>query len=1315
MSESEQPQPPSPPHPEAHHLSALRLFAIIALFLVAAGYAIWKSDRFQNLIHGVSQTRLAEALGRPVTFQTVEIRLFPPSIRLADVRIGNDPSLEGPLFAAEEVSIGGGISLVGNELRIGRVRALRPRLALTQLPDGKWNIPPGLSRPGKPGGVKLHIASVLIQEGMLDLQGRQIGISGSLEQFAAQLDSLPQDRYRGSLDARRATLKLPSAEPLTTQLSMRFLLDSARGVTLEDVGLSGAFGRLKASGSIETAGKTNSVLTASGDISIDEVERIFHSALGFSGGAHVDARVDIPPAGGFRITGNMAAPQVRTEQFTFDNVAASVAARPEGLAARIERADYAGGRATGLLRIANLTSKPQPMTLAVEAGGLSMERFFGDIGLKGTGLSGTGTLSIAMRWGEAGITRADGGGMLTIAAAPAASSVPGRFGLPVSGGGPLALVNGRIGFEGVEFRFPQSSLELTGGLKIGVWQPDFDFHLRSRDLTEVDRLFQNFLAAAGEKPERLGVAGSGEMRGHLSGTWGNPDATAEINAQDTVYADVPFGTVQGNVDMKDGAFVFHSLRVVEGEANLTLDGTARFKPAAGKPRLDLAIASHGYPLPRLLKYLDLDYPVDGKISGNLHVTGTPPDAVTGGGPVDLADAVLWGQKIPMLSGTVHFEPGRFALEGIHAELAGGRIRGDGSLAIKQKTFDARLSVENVPLDSLTALADISKDVKGKLSVDLTGGGSLDHPDLKVKASLAQAVFYGHPLPGDLAPRLEATMTHGVLDASASAPQHWTLTAKGDLFGHPAKMDVSLDAADLGSFFALTPFDLPAGSSATAALNGSIIIPEKAGEIPSGTFTVTRARVEFPNHIGMVEAKGDIHASLAAGKLTIQEFEATGVGTDIRIAGTLSMAQKPVTFTASASGPLDAGLLTLISPDLNPSGRITANVRASGTFDAPNFSGSVRIENGKYRMTSLTQVLDNIDGQITLQGSHGEVEIRARTGGGDVYASGGFNLKGMSLGDFRVSIGARRVALRYPQDLRLVVDADLVATGFSGNNILRGEVVLQRGTYSKDMELTISDLIASSRPAGIPIAQEAWKDRTALEVRIVSAASLEIRNNLARLTATVDLFARGTVANPTLVGQIVLDEGGRITFRDVRYDVESGVIAFANTAGFAPIVDLHLRTQIGVYDVGVGLVGTWPRIQTSFSADPPLPDEEIVGMLLTGGAPGASTTGNQNLASTAGNIAGSAATSFVTRPTQRLFKLDRFQIDPVFSASGPVDVRSTVGKQITPNLLVTYSQSFDTSKEPIVRLEWWLSDTVVLQGRRDENGIYLIDVRRRQRL
>jgi autotransporter translocation and assembly factor TamB len=185
---------------------------------------------------------------------------------------------------------------------------------------------------------------------------------------------------------------------------------------------------------------------------------------------------------------------------------------------------------------------------------------------------------------------------------------------------------------------------------------------------------------------------------------------------------------------------------------------------------------------------------------------------------------------------------------------------------------------------------------------------------------------------------------------------------------------------------------------------------------------------------------------------------------------------------------------------------------------------------------------------------------------------------------------------------------------------------------------------------------------------------------------------------------------------VRYEIEQGTIAFANTEGFEPIIDLRVRAEIKGYDVGVSLAGTWPRIQASLSSDPPLPEESIVGLLLTGTTPNSRSTTDTSgqIVSAAGGIVGGAATGVLTRPTQRLFKLDRFEIDPVFTGSGPVDVRSTVGKQITPNLLVTYSQSFDTSKEPIFQLEWWLSESVVLQGRRDENGNYLIDVRRRQR-
>jgi autotransporter translocation and assembly factor TamB len=60
------------------------------------------------------------------------------------------------------------------------------------------------------------------------------------------------------------------------------------------------------------------------------------------------------------------------------------------------------------------------------------------------------------------------------------------------------------------------------------------------------------------------------------------------------------------------------------------------------------------------------------------------------------------------------------------------------------------------------------------------------------------------------------------------------------------------------------------------------------------------------------------------------------------------------------------------------------------------------------------------------------------------------------------------------------------------------------------------------------------------------------------------------------------------------------------------------------------------------------------------------------------------------------------------------VRSTVGKQITPDLAVTYTQSLDSSREPVVQMEWRVTDTVLVQALRDENGVYSINFRRRQR-
>ena len=296
------PRPAEEVHFPALHLSPLRLFAVVVVFLVLASYAVWNSERFQNLIQGVSQTRISAALGRPVTFRQVEFRFLPPSVKLADVRIGNDPRLgPEPFLSADEVSIGGGVSLTGQELRLGRIRAVHPKVSLVQFPDGSWNLPSGINRPARKGGLKLRVGEVVIQQGVFDLDGRKAQIDVALEDFAGTLAAIGEDHYSGALTSRKMTLDLADAEPIVSDLSTRFHMEPGHGIVFETIALAGSFGKLTATGAIETGPAARTTVVASGRVSVAEIERIFHSRLGFSGDAAVDARLDVPSGGDFRL------------------------------------------------------------------------------------------------------------------------------------------------------------------------------------------------------------------------------------------------------------------------------------------------------------------------------------------------------------------------------------------------------------------------------------------------------------------------------------------------------------------------------------------------------------------------------------------------------------------------------------------------------------------------------------------------------------------------------------------------------------------------------------------------------------------------------------------------------------------------------------------------------------------------------------------------------------------------------------------------------------------------------------------------------
>jgi translocation and assembly module TamB len=66
---------------------------------------------------------------------------------------------------------------------------------------------------------------------------------------------------------------------------------------------------------------------------------------------------------------------------------------------------------------------------------------------------------------------------------------------------------------------------------------------------------------------------------------------------------------------------------------------------------------------------------------------------------------------------------------------------------------------------------------------------------------------------------------------------------------------------------------------------------------------------------------------------------------------------------------------------------------------------------------------------------------------------------------------------------------------------------------------------------------------------------------------------------------------------------------------------------------------------------------------------------------------------VQRATDRLFGLNRFEIDPIVSGRGGTSptARLTVGRRINRNLTVTYSTNVTEDQNQVIALEYRVSD------------------------
>ena len=654
------------------------------------------------------------------------------------------------------------------------------------------------------------------------------------------------------------------------------------------------------------------------------------------------------------------------------------------------------------------------------------------------------------------------------------------------------------------------------------------------------------------------------------------------------------------------------------EASLDLTGERAFEVRGSMSRSELA------------RLLPPDVPVSGRVTLEAAAAGTlaAPAATRG----QLTMTALAGTAADLEFGlvrpaTVHYGPDGLHVDGLAARLGNARLRVDGGLAPSGgAALRARLDGAASDLARMATVAlgrDLPAPVTGaagEVAVGLTATGSPGAFELTGELRIdGGALAFGDLAPiTDLTLRAEldeaglhldtlrAAWAGAVLEGSADVPLELVLDRlAGRLVARdrPGRIRARIDGIGPGALAGhLVPESL-------AAIDGHASVDVDL-ELPALDPAAARGRVTLPEAAFVASGvpfaqRRPTEIVIEAGRATIAAFAWGNETTEIRAGGGVELGDAP-TARVTLDGELDLRAAGALLPPLAAAGIATAgsaelSAVVSGSATAPQVQGTVQVVGAEVRLPEPRLSVTDLDGTLLLAGNSVTVQdLAGSANGGRIAIAGGWTLGGDPAGN-GFTLTGEGLALDVPSGLRSEADVALRAAETDGDVTLSGTVTLLRGAYREPITLAggLLDVLRQRRDAAAVRLEDASSGAVRLDVHVATVEDVVVDNNYLDAELGGNLRIGGSPGAPTVTGRVAMREGGRIRFGNRVYEIDVGAVDLVDPDGIAPDVTLSARTRAGSYEITLEASGGRDELTTTLRSEPPLPESDIVSLLLTG--------------------------------------------------------------------------------------------------------------------
>ncbi len=615
----------------------------------------------------------------------------------------------------------------------------------------------------------------------------------------------------------------------------------------------------------------------------------------------------------------------------------------------------------------------------------------------------------------------------------------------------------------------------------------------------------------------------------------------------------------------------------------------------------------------------------------------------------------------------------------------------------EKAYQIDLVSKGVSLSNIEKIRERGIG-EGRILFNISGHGTFENPHLTGEITLENPRFKGRSFDDfhvQLELRDQVAYIAGKLNFDLKGSYH---VKKGDFSAF-----IQCRRTDLEPYFRLMD-----QKHLSATVSGTIEARGNAWAFRQTHVVADLSQAELFYKEKELFSGRDFKAEMEDGEITILSLRGSvlkegkiDIKGRAKVYGTLSL-------QVEGTIPLQAARLFVDElPDVTGNASLSAAV--TGTWAHPDIQGEVELKDVGFSIPNIGQKVHDLSGRIRIAPRMVTIEkLEGLMDTGRFSAAGTMELKGIRPAGVNMAIDAHGIPLQIPDMLDVLFNATLQIQGTPDKSLVQGEIVILEGTYYKDVNLSILQVVSERKREEAPLPKEItlpfMKDM-GVDISLRRRNPFVVDNNLAHLDINPDLQISGTLSNPIITGRATID-AGTVTYRKRTFTVKKGEIDFSNPYKIEPMFDIEGEVQVRKWTILLAISGPPDKLSFTVTSDPPEEDGDILSLLLFGRtthelieAEGGTTKSPTSM------LAGILAAT-LEEDIKKATGLDILEVETQSQEEALVSdqVKVTIGKELSRRMTLKYAvESKDGELSQRAIAEYKLLEGILLSGYQDDKG------------